>query len=204
MPESGPFAFDPQVDVRQPRKPAALRPFVHRLTARLDPPTNGTLDTIHPRRTSPAWRRSARRWRRAHACHAVRHLAGMGHVERCRFRPDLHGTLRTGRGGRRSAGRSAGSTLRRSTGRRQTVAGTRTPAQLARRAARQCLRAACRQTASWITEPQSEDCMFLSIRTPTGAAAPKTRLPVILWIHGGGVTHDLRSTRHSAARRAPS
>lgn len=43
---------------------------------------------------------------------------------------------------------------------------------------------ACRQTVSWITEPQSEDCLYLNMWMP--AEAPEDKLPVIVWIHGGG------------------
>jgi para-nitrobenzyl esterase len=42
--------------------------------------------------------------------------------------------------------------------------------------------AACVQTAAWITNPKSEDCLYLNIW-----ASEKARdLPVIVWIHGGG------------------
>ncbi len=40
----------------------------------------------------------------------------------------------------------------------------------------------CRQTVPWVSEPQSEDCLFLNIWAP--AAAKK--LPVMVWLHGGG------------------
>ena len=43
---------------------------------------------------------------------------------------------------------------------------------------------ACRQTATWITFPESEDCLYLNVWAPT---APKgQKLPVMVWIHGGG------------------
>lgn len=41
---------------------------------------------------------------------------------------------------------------------------------------------ACAQTAVWITNPKSEDCLYLNVWAPDHAA----RLPVIVWIHGGG------------------
>jgi len=40
----------------------------------------------------------------------------------------------------------------------------------------------CRQTAPWITDPQSEDCLYLNIWAPRAAK----KLPVMVWIHGGG------------------
>lgn len=41
---------------------------------------------------------------------------------------------------------------------------------------------ACAQTVAWIKETKSEDCLYLNIWAPPHA----TKLPVIVWIHGGG------------------
>lgn len=42
---------------------------------------------------------------------------------------------------------------------------------------------ACAQTASWISNPKSEDCLYLNVWAPRNAK----NLPVIVWIHGGGM-----------------
>ena len=42
---------------------------------------------------------------------------------------------------------------------------------------------ACAQTAEWISNPKSEDCLYLNIWAPTKAR----NLPIIVWIHGGGM-----------------
>lgn len=43
---------------------------------------------------------------------------------------------------------------------------------------------ACAQTAAWITERKSEDCLYLNIWAPSRRESGG--LPVIVWIHGGG------------------
>ena len=42
---------------------------------------------------------------------------------------------------------------------------------------------ACAQTATWITNPKSEDCLYLNV----WAQRKAKRLPVIVWIHGGAM-----------------
>lgn len=55
--------------------------------------------------------------------------------------------------------------------------------------------------------PQSEDCLFLNIWTPAGAVGhPDAKLPVAMWIHGGGyyngcgsdVAFEVKPGRHAA------
>jgi para-nitrobenzyl esterase len=44
----------------------------------------------------------------------------------------------------------------------------------------------CRQTADWVKAPQSEDCLTLSVWAPAQKASKP--YPVLVWIHGGGLT----------------
>ncbi|GAA0552926.1 para-nitrobenzyl esterase [Rhizomicrobium palustre] len=45
---------------------------------------------------------------------------------------------------------------------------------------------ACSQTATWVKDSRSEDCLFVNITTPN--AKSKKPYPVLVWIHGGGLT----------------
>jgi para-nitrobenzyl esterase len=44
----------------------------------------------------------------------------------------------------------------------------------------------CRQTADWVKMPQSEDCLTLNVWAP--AKKGPRPYPVLVWIHGGGLT----------------
>jgi para-nitrobenzyl esterase len=44
----------------------------------------------------------------------------------------------------------------------------------------------CQQTADWVKAPHSEDCLTLSVWAPTKKA--RKPYPVMVWIHGGGLT----------------
>jgi para-nitrobenzyl esterase len=43
----------------------------------------------------------------------------------------------------------------------------------------------CRQTANWVKEPQSEDCLTLNVWAPVNKASKP--YPVLFFIHGGGL-----------------
>ena len=59
---------------------------------------------------------------------------------------------------------------------------------------------AIRTAVKRLPKPQSEDCLTLSIRTPTGA----TDLPVMLWIHGGDHTDGSKSDPFYDSNALPS
>ena len=60
----------------------------------------------------------------------------------------------------------------------------------------------CMQGASFGAPPRmDEDCLFLNVATPTAALSGGKKLPVMLWIHGGGCERRSRSHSHSRSLR---
>ena len=51
-----------------------------------------------------------------------------------------------------------------------------------------CMQPVPPQYWAYIDEIMSEDCLYINVHTPAGAAGSSSRLPVLLYIHGGGYT----------------